>query len=104
VSVPAGVESVSLAPTLRGQPQSFRARQFLAYGEAHYQRALRGPRYKLIEYAFDGNRITELFDLVSDPWEMNNLAGRPGQAARLADTRQLLREAQARYHDPQPPV
>ena len=37
--------------------------------------------------------MTQLFDLETDPWEMNDLAGRPDQRQRLAAMRAELAAA-----------
>ena len=46
----------------------------------------------LIEYAVEGQRTTQLFDVQTDPWELNNLADDPGYAGHLRRLRaELLR-------------
>ena len=45
------------------------------------QRAIRDDRYKLIRYP--QVNVTQLFDLQTDPDELNNLADKPEQAERI---------------------
>lgn len=45
---------------------------------------------------------TELYDLVADPWELENLAGRPGHDAVVADLRERLLDWSLRTEDGQP--
>jgi arylsulfatase A-like enzyme len=69
-----------------------------------WQRAVRRGTKKLIEYAVDGARYTQLFDVAADPLEMNNLAAAEPlpmeTAATLAELRQLLADQLAAYDDP----
>ena len=48
------------------------------------ERALSGS-WKLIEYVAGGSRRSQLFELGSDPYEMNNLAGDPSHAGVLRE-------------------
>lgn len=76
IPVPESVEGRSLVPVITGQKESLRNTLFFAY--RNIQRAIRDERYKVIEYFVGANgkgtRKTQLFDLVSDPWEMRDLA------------------------------
>ena len=51
---------------------------------------MRDERYKLIEYVVNGKRTTQLFDLQSDPWEINNLAKESDYAKELRRLRKEL--------------
>lgn len=64
--------SASRADTIESTGNSPRA--VMVYGYQRWQRAVRSGNLKLIEYAVDGQRFTQLFDLESDPLEMDNLA------------------------------
>ena len=64
-----------------------------------WQRAVRDERYKLIEYCVDENRHTQLFDLKTDPNEINNLAGNPDFAGHLYKMRTLLKSEKVKQND-----
>ncbi|MFP4106575.1 MAG: sulfatase-like hydrolase/transferase [Phycisphaerae bacterium] len=87
--IPDSVEGKSLVPVWKdGQP--LRDSQYLAY--TWFQRGLRDGRWKLIENVVDGERTTQLFNLVEDPWETKNLAGQVNQDRRLATLRKRMIE------------
>ena len=46
--------------------------------------------YKLIEYRTENLKLTQVFDLARDPWEMNNLFDTPGYDAVTAKLREEL--------------
>jgi arylsulfatase A-like enzyme len=70
-SIPASCDGKSLASIIRGSEKKVRSYQYFAYTDT--QRAVQDDRYKLIEYAHKGKRFTQLFDLKSDPDEIQNL-------------------------------
>ena len=65
---------------------------FLARG-----RMVRTPAWKYCHYVDDA---PELYDLRADPWEVDNLAGRPAAAAQEASLRRLLLERTIEAGDP----
>jgi arylsulfatase A-like enzyme len=79
---PSTVEGRSLVPALEDPQTKIRTHVHCAY--THLMRSVRDERYKLIEYNVDGIRTTQLFDLQTDPWEMNNLADNPAYESRRA--------------------
>lgn len=92
VSGPATSEGVDLSAVLADPTQSARPQLFFAY--RNVQRAVRDERWKFIRYP-QVNRM-QLFDLASDPAEVNNLADQPEQAEQVAKLSTLLeKEAQA---------
>ncbi len=99
IPTPATVEGQSLAPTLADA--QLRGREALLFAYRGLQRAVRDDRYKLIEYVVDGERTTQLFDLVEDPWELRNLAARPLYQPKLSELRRALHGWQA-LDDDQP--
>jgi len=82
--VPNSVEGQSLVPAMASDDK-IRDTLFFAYKDLH--RAVRDDRYKLIEYVVKGSRTTQLFDLQSDPWELNNLAEDPACAGQMSALR-----------------
>jgi arylsulfatase A-like enzyme len=88
LAVPASVEGASLVPALRDA--AYEPHGHMLYAYRHLQRAVREGRHKLIEYAVNGQRTTQLFDLQADPFEMHNLAGDPAYTGVLARLRQAL--------------
>ncbi len=95
IPIPASVEGRSLWSCIDGQPPAaVRDELYLAYADS--QRGVRDGRRKLIEYACGR---TQLFDLVADPWETDNLAARPGADAAVADMRRRLKALAEKWDD-----
>ncbi len=100
VSVPKGVEGKSLAPILRGREE--KVRDFIIGAYREFQRSIREPRWKLIEYHVQGRRTTQLFDLQSDPWELKNLAEDPAAQEHRQRLQSLLKKSLVEAADPVP--
>lgn len=98
LSVPESVTGTSLLPVLAGNRDSIRDEIFSAY--RNVQRALKDPRYKIIQYTVGGLIRFQLFDLLNDPYEMNDLSRDPAHEEILCNMRQRLEQAQQYYHDP----
>lgn len=88
INVPASVEGISFASLLKDKNKKIRGNLFFVYRD--FQRGVRDERYKLIEYAVNGKRTTQLFNLKSDPWELINLAANPDYADELKRLRAEL--------------
>jgi arylsulfatase A-like enzyme len=80
---------------LHGQKTKLRDGIFTAYKNC--QRAWRDDRWKLIRYPLVDQ--TQLFDLQLDPHELNNLAGQPQQAAKVAEMMTVLALKQREFGD-----
>ncbi|MDF1800623.1 MAG: sulfatase [Planctomycetota bacterium] len=101
VSIPADMQGMSMLPILRGdRAPEWRDSIYYEYFEVgahnvprHY--GVRTDRHKLIYY-YDTDEW-ELFDLVADPDELNNLAGRPRHAALRSQLEAELARLRAEY-------
>ena len=88
--IPESVQGGSLVPLIQGRKSKIRESVFFAYKDV--QRGVRDKRYKLIEYKVEDKRTTQLFNLESDPFELENFAGNPAYEAQLKHLRsELLR-------------
>jgi arylsulfatase A-like enzyme len=100
VPVPDSVEGCSLLPVMRDPSCAIRDSLVFAYEGC--QRSVRDARYKLIEYVVEGQRTTQLFDLVDDPWEQHNLSMEPAYAPHRRRLRQMLGRWPDELDDDQP--
>jgi arylsulfatase A-like enzyme len=100
VPAPAGNEGQSLGPVLRGKTD--RGRGVIGTAYRTVQRAITDGRWKLIAYP-QVPRV-QLFDLVADPDERQDLAGDPANAPRLTALVTALQGWQRAHGDPLPPV
>lgn len=94
--IPEGLFGHSLLPVIT-ENAGGRDTIFLSFTEKI--RGLLQGNYKLIEYATDFGRYTQLFDLKTDPKEMDNLAEKPEYAEKLADMRAALLEQAGQLGD-----
>jgi arylsulfatase A-like enzyme len=104
LEVPAEMQGRSLLPVLRGRtPDGWRTSLYYRYyhdpgdhnTRAHY--GVRTLTHKLIHYWTKGQ--WELFDLASDPMELRNLYGQPGQERITADLRAELQRLKKELGD-----
>ncbi|MBI5395950.1 MAG: sulfatase-like hydrolase/transferase [Verrucomicrobia bacterium] len=95
---PAGLDGKSLRPIIEGKTAKVRDALYTAY--QHCQRAVRDDRWKLIRYPLVDK--TQLFDLAADPRELNNLADKPGHAAKVKEMLALLEKEMRANDDPTP--
>lgn len=100
IPIPDTVEGASLVPALHNPAAPIRDVLLCAYRAV--QRSARDSRHKLIEYAVDGRRTTQLFDLQADPWETTNLAADPSHAETLARLRHALDRWRTELDDDRP--
>ena len=104
VKVPASMQGRSLLPILRGKtPRDWRTAMYYRYyhdpgdhnTRAHY--GVRTATHKLIDYWTKGQ--WELFDLRSDPAELRNLYGLPGQETVTAQLKATLARLRKELQD-----
>jgi arylsulfatase A-like enzyme len=96
---PSTSQGRSLWPVLRDRSGLGRSYAYFAYRDL--QRAVRTDGdWKLIDYLVDGTRRTQLFDLNTDPFEIDDLAGNPDFANRRTQLETLLAKGSEEYNDP----
>ena len=93
--LPEGIEGKSLCPIIEGKSSKVRDVLYTAYRDC--QRAIRDDRWKLIRYPLVDR--TQLFDLSTDPHELNNLTDKPEHAAKLAELTIFLGKEMSRCAD-----
>jgi arylsulfatase A-like enzyme len=93
--VRAKIDARSLVPVITGETRVSREYLFTSY--RNVQRSVRDERWKLIRYP--RINLSQLFDLQTDPHEMNDLADQPAHAAKLKQMMSLLEQAQQHYGD-----
>lgn len=98
VTVPEGAEGMDLGPLWRGEEVVTRDALFTTYEDS--QRAVRDERWKLIRYP--KIHRNQLFDLVEDPHEMNDLADDPAQKERVKAMLTRMRALQEQFDDEAP--
>ena len=96
--VPAEVESKSLVPVMTGRASQVRDVAFTAYRDC--QRAVRDDRWKMIRYPLIDR--TQLFDLVKDPHELNDLSERPEHRGKVGEMLAVMERQQKLYGDRAP--
>ncbi len=111
METPGSVEGRSFASHLRSgapgteherytahEPYVPRESLYLAY--TGHQRAVKNKRYKLIEYVTGGrNHDTQLFDIQSDPWELENLAGSDDHRKIVNELRREMKRCRDEWED-----
>ena len=96
--IPETVEGNSLQPVLDDSENNVRTYLHFAFLEA--QRGIRDSQYKLIEYAVGGSHTqTQLFDLIHDPKETQNLVDDLAYAEIRQRLRDQLKQWQTIYGD-----
>ncbi|HBE42654.1 MAG TPA: choline-sulfatase [Bacteroidales bacterium] len=92
---PEGIDGKSLMPLISGKSDEVRSSLFTVYRTT--VRAVRTKEWKLIRYP--ERDYTQLFNLVNDPLELNNLAGVDGFETRITDMMKLMQELQKEVND-----
>ncbi|WP_245987113.1 sulfatase-like hydrolase/transferase [Maribacter vaceletii] len=102
IKKPASVSGTSLLPIINNETESVRDYTYHVYRQ--HQRAYRKGDYKLIEYVrapdvsrkrgdfISGSRVTQLFNITKDPWEIFNMADFPEYAEIVASMRNEMKQ------------
>jgi arylsulfatase A-like enzyme len=104
VQIPTDVQGESFREVASGEDRAFRDYAYYTYYEypaehnvmRHY--GIRTDRYKLIHFYYDLD-YWELYDLASDPTEMNNLYGSPDYREVQSALHQKLKQVRQHYGD-----
>jgi N-acetylglucosamine-6-sulfatase len=90
--IPDEVDGRSLFPLLEGE-QEWRDKLLIEnWRQREPYLAVRTQQYMYVEYAFD---TTELYDMVADPYQLNNVAKNPDYAEVVAKLHEYLDEVRA---------
>ncbi len=98
VNTPGSVDSQSLSAVINGEADHVRDSLFLPF--QNNQRAVRDGKWKLHVYPKINHHL--LFDLSTDPHEMNNLAADPAHKADVDKMRSLMQVWRKALNDPYP--
>jgi arylsulfatase A-like enzyme len=86
---PDTLDGISLKNAIDGTKTTVRKYLYTAY--THVQRAVSNGKFKLIEYSVEGQPPhTQLFDLLNDPAELNNLAELPEYSELITAMREIM--------------
>ncbi len=89
IEAPSSIKTgMSQAKSVLGKSEYLRKEGYFGYLD--YQRAIRNERYKLIEYCVNGERTTQLFDLLNDRYECNDISKDPKNADIIKQLRRRL--------------
>ena len=105
VQVPKDIQGVSMLPLLKGKRVPWRKSLYYHYYEfpdehnvcRHY--GVKDQRYVLIHF-YDDINAWELYDLKTDPSQLNNIYGRPGTETITRNLKKELLRLQEQYNDP----
>ena len=92
---PPDVDGKDISPILKGESDGVRTSVFTAYRNT--VRAIREGNWKMIRYP--DRDITQLYDLASDPLEINNLANNSEYQDKLTELTALMKKKQTETGD-----
>jgi arylsulfatase A-like enzyme len=98
ITIPKGLDGVSLMPVIRGDTDKVRDRLFMAYKT--WERSVRDDTWKLIRYP--QINVSRLYNLKSDPREIVDLANNAEHREVANTMMDLMEEEQKRYGDKTP--
>ena len=90
ISIPGSVDGYSFFPSLLNPESSHR--DYIVTTYKSYQRAIRDHQYKLITYHVKEESHTQLFDLIQDPRETNDIANDPEYTDEITELDNKLHE------------
>ena len=99
ISTPKSVEGKSLVPSFNDRDANIRSTLYLAYGNSI--RGVTDGQHKLIEYA---SGPTQLFDLSSDPYEMEDISKEDSSTGLLNQMREQLLDLSETWDDESHPT
>jgi arylsulfatase A-like enzyme len=97
LQIPKTVQYKSLNEVIFNKDSSHRNHIYGAFMQ--WQRSIRDHQYKLIEYCVGDERQTQLFDLLTDPEEINNLAGLEIYQEKITTLRSMLKKERVILND-----
>jgi arylsulfatase A-like enzyme len=101
IDIPESVEGKSFLPVIKNEHAKHRETLYFGFNELI--RSVKNRQYKLIEYAVPA-RATQLFDLLTDPYETNNLYGNPEYDEIVKQMRMMLKEYRDQWDDMKHPA
>jgi arylsulfatase A-like enzyme len=96
IDIPETVEAESLLPIIQNNTEG---RKYLYGGYGGLCRSVKDSRYKLIEYRYDGKKRRQLFDLESDPYEINDISADCKYADKIEELEAQMREFGVEWDD-----
>ncbi len=103
IKIPETIDGKSLVSLINGRKQFIYESAFSAYKDL--QRMIKKDGWKMVRYyrseiSHTGSERVQLFNVEEDPWEINNLAGRPQYLPLLRELSELMRQWQINVNDP----
>lgn len=92
---PGGIDGINLFPVIKGEKPAVRNSLYTAYRNT--ARAVRNSDWKLIRYP--QINYTQLFNLRTDPLEINNLAANSDYKAKVGEMMELLKQRAKESND-----
>ena len=94
---PDNLDGISLKGSLLGKEKKIRNSLFFSY--KNFQRATRDERWKIIKYNVNNKIETQIFDLLNDPYEINNLHNRKSYDSISKKMHLLLKNNMKKFND-----
>lgn len=101
LEVPTSVEGIGFKKVVDDPSKETRDLIFSTYADK--VRSIKDKRYKILQYKCRDLRKTQLFDLVNDPWEMNDLSGEKEMQPIIHDLRAKLKQYAEDWDDQKSP-